>query len=80
MLRFAASGPQQLNFSAGAQQVARSPGEQQAGCDVVPFPSAGATTVPVVSSTVALDAADGRNGRDESADMDESPFVWEGRL
>ena len=70
------SEPQQLDFSAGAQQAVRSTGVQQADCEVVPSPGAGTTVVPVGRGTLALLEVGSSGGRDESADMDEPPVVF----
>ena len=75
---FVVSGPQQLDFSAGAQQAVRSSGVQQPDCEVVLSLGAGETMVPVVRAMAALVAADGRDVRDESMDMDEPRVAFAG--
>ena len=67
---FVASGAQQRDFSAGAQQAVRSSVAQQADSEVV-LSADSAEIGSAVTAMVVPVAAGGRNGRDESMDMNE---------
>ena len=62
------SGPQQRGFSAGAQQVVRSSGVQQADSALVLSPGVGETAV--VRATAARPSGSGGERWDKSVDMD----------
>jgi hypothetical protein len=68
---FVVAGPQQRDFSAGAQQAVRCSALQQADSETVSSSGAGETGVPVVGAMLPPLSGGGRIVRDEFVDMDE---------